>query len=131
MNTDDNAGSMGIFFPQVCQSCGIFHIITIYYSCIESFHEHLIHILPFFFFFCPRSKTKALLGCEDTAAFFPVCSLLQSSTFMAADTVKIAKVNICALYLSDNKAGKRQGHMTSAGNTQGPVPPPHPPRPFI
>lgn len=42
---------------------------------------------------------------------------------MAAVTVKIAKVNICAQYLSDNKVGQRHGRMTSACNTQGLVAP--------
>lgn len=66
--------NMEFFSPQVCQIHGIFHIIT-----TLLFLYWIIPWGPYSYptFFCPKAKTKALLGCEDTAAFFPVCSLRQ------------------------------------------------------
>ena len=62
------------FSPQVRQIHGIFHIIT-----TLLFLYWIIPWGPYSYptFFCPEAKTKALLGREDTAAFFPVCSLQQ------------------------------------------------------
>lgn len=121
MNTDDNTEPIGIFLsPSNLRDLSHHLHFTI------SVFNHSVRIvrIVLLFFGLPWGKDKSSLGPWRHCCLLPVCNLLKSSIFMAAVTVKIAKVNICAPYLSDNKAGYRHGHMTSARNTRGLDPPP-------
>lgn len=113
MNPDDKAESIGIIFSSPSNLRDLSH------------HHHfiisvLIRSMRTLFILCPCpswGKDKALWAAR-TRLLSPGCSPAQSM-LVAAVTVKIARVNICAPYLSDNKAGWRRGHRTSAAAQAG------------
>lgn len=113
MNPDDKAESIGIIFSSPSNLWDLSH------------HHHfiisvLIHSMRTLFIVCPCpswGKDKALRT-GGTLLLSPACTPAQSMP-VAAVTVKIARVNICGPYLSDNKAGWRRGHRTSAAAQAG------------